>query len=107
MTASTVHTHHVKTHKIPLADWCGDRTDQFVMWVKSGDEDVSAWSVVWRWLLKHHLYGLVVTAVALTFVSGLVLTLHLSDEDAWSILVALAGYPPIAGAVAYHIGGTS
>jgi hypothetical protein len=108
VTASTIHTRHyapphpVRESIVDLRVW------------------VTAWgSVGWAWALRQpvvgpalgwlaaHLHGVVVTAVALVFVTGIVVKLHLSDEDAWSILVALAGYPPIAGAVAYHIGGTS
>lgn len=102
MTA-TVHTHHARTHRIPLADWCGDRTDQFVMWAKRGDEETTLRHLVWGWLLRHHLYGIVVTAVALLFVSGLVFGLA-GGDDFWAVLVALIGYPAIAASVAYHWG---
>lgn len=105
MTA-TVHTHHARHHKLPLADWCGDRTDQFVMWVKHGDEDKAVWSVVAGWFAVH-LYGLVITAVALSFVTGCVVTFALNQDDFWAILFALAGYPSIAGAIAYHWGDPS
>lgn len=111
MTASTVHPHHVRTW-VPL-DRCGDKIDQFVMWVKAGDDEATVWagarakwSAVWAWFVEH-LYGLVISAVSLTFVGGLVVTLALADNDAWAILVALVGFSAITATIAYHWGGTA
>jgi hypothetical protein len=94
MTASTVHTHHALRPAHPVREHAVDTT----VWVMAWTEVSCGWlhrrvvTPAWGWLVEH-LYGLVITVVALTFVSGWVLTLHLSGEDAWSILVALVGYP--------------
>lgn len=57
--------------------------------------------------VRAHLFGVVVTAVSLTFVAGLVVTLALSGEDVWAIAVAMVGFPAIAGSIGYHWGGTA
>ena len=109
MTASTVHAHHARSPKHPMLDRLGDTTDHAVVWVTSGDAlrwlrarpaGVSLW-------VKRHLYGLVITAIALTFVTGCVVTFAMNQDHFWAILFALVGYPSIAGAVAYHWGDPS
>lgn len=104
MTAVTVHTHHAKIPDHPVLDHLADTADLVItgeawLWAKYLARKVSAWT----WL---HFYGLVMTAVALTFVGGLVLTLAMSDNDASAILVALVGFPTITASIAYHWGGT-
>lgn len=106
MTASTVHPHHALTPDHPQRERLVDSAVWVMDWTGAGGVWLRHRAIAARSWLAEHLYGLVITLVALTFVTGLVLTLHLNDSDFWAILIALIGYPTIAASIAYHWGGT-